>query len=302
MNPYNYPDFKPDFNLQLSRTAKSWLCYAVKFPIARPTQYQENNVAYGEYYQPRHGTNWPLAILVHGWGDRSLLPCRMLAQDLSKRGIASFILYLVFHQRRMPDEVIERLPNLTPEEWFEGYQTSVIDIRQTIDWSRENKNIDKDHIALIGVSLGGIISAISMGVDERIGAGVILVAGGNYQSPTWLRMTKPGRSEAEYARSQNIYTQYLREVEEKGVDNVVPANKSYLTDPMTFAVYLRQRPLLMLNARWDERIPKQSTVDLWEASGKPEIKWYPATHASIWLLYPFLLKEITSFLKSTFSL
>jgi esterase/lipase len=302
MNPYNYPDFEPDFDLQLNQTTSSWLHYAVKFPVARPTRYEENNIAYGEYYQPRRGTNWPLAILVHGWGDRSVIPCKLLARDLTKKGIASFILYLVFHQKRMPDVVRERLPNLTPEEWFEGYQTSVIDIRQIIDWAGKNRDINKNNIAVIGISLGGIVSAISIGVDERIGAGVIFVAGGNYQARAWLSKTEPGRSEAEYIQSQNLYNQYLQEVSEKGVDKVTPLKKSYLTDPMTFTSYLRQRPLLMLNARWDERIPKQSTLDLWEACGKPEIKWYPATHSSIWLLYPFLLQQVLNFLKSTFSL
>lgn len=282
--------------------ASSWSRYAVKFRVARPTRYRENNVAYGEYYQPRKGTNWPLAILVHGWGDRSVLPCKMLARDLSRKGIASFILYLVFHQRRMPSEVISRLPNLTPEEWFEGYQTSVIDIRQVIDWAGKNKDINKGQISVIGISLGGIISAISMGVDKRIGAGVIIVAGGNYQTRTWLRKTEPGHTEAEYKQSEKLYAHYLREVAQKGVDNVTALKRGYLTDPVTFSSYLRQRPLLMLNATWDERFPKQSTIDLWKACGKPEIKWYPATHSSIWLFYPLLLKQIAQFLESTFNL
>jgi esterase/lipase len=302
MNPYNYPGIEPDFDLQLNQTTNRWLRYAVKFPVARPTGYKENNVAYGEYYQPRRGANWPLAILVHGWGDRSVIPCRLLARNLSKKGMASFILYLVFHQRRMPDVIKERLPNLTPEEWFEGYQTSVIDIRQIVDWAGKNKDINKDHIAVIGISLGGIISAISMGVDKRVGAGVIIVAGGNYQGRAWLRRTAPDLSEAEYSQSQNLYNRYLNEVAEKGIENVTPSQKSYLTDPVTFATYLRQRPLLMLNAMWDERIPKQGTIDFWEACGKPEIQWYPATHPSIWLFYPLLLRQIMNFLKSTFSL
>jgi esterase/lipase len=301
MNPYKYSGAEPDFDLQLNQTTSDWLRYAVKFAVAKPTKYEENNVAYGDYYQPSQGTKWPLAIQVHGWGDRSVIPCRLLARDLAKKGIASFILYLVFHQRRMPDAIKERLPNLTPEEWFEGYQTSVIDIRQIIDWASKNKDINKDQISVIGISLGGIVSAISMGVDERIGAGVILVAGGNYQG-AWLRITEPGHSQAEYTQSQNLYNQYLHEVAEKGIENVTPYQKSYLTDPMTFAINLRRRPLLMLNATWDERIPKQSTIDFWQACGKPEIKWYPATHSSIWLLYPLLLKQITSFLKSTFNL
>jgi dienelactone hydrolase len=301
MNPYNYPYLEPDFDVKLTHETGSWLRYTVKFQVARPTRYKENNVAYGEYYQPRKGSNWPLAILVHGWGDRSLLPCRMLARDLSRKGIASFVLYLVFHQRRMPEVVKKRLPNLTPEEWFEGYQTSVVDIRQIIDWAGEKAAINKDHISVVGISLGGIISAISMGVDKRIGAGVILVAGGNYQGHAWLSRTEPGLSDAEYAQSEVTYTHYLNEVEKKGLDNVRPLKKSYLTDPVTFASQLRERPVLMLNAKWDERIPKQSTIDLWKASGSPEIRWYPSTHSSIWLLYPLLLKQIINFLSSTFS-
>jgi predicted esterase len=302
MNPYNYPNFKPDFNVTLNQTTTRWLRYSVKFPIARPTRYKENNVAHGQYYQPRQGSNWPLAILVHGWGDRSVLPCKLLARDLAKKGIASFIVYLVFHQTRMPFEIIERLPNLTPEEWFEGYQTSVIDIRQIIDWAGRRKDINKNNIAVIGISLGGIISAISMAVDERIRAGIIMVAGGNYQSRAWLRKTEPGHSDAEYRQYENQYALYLREVGKRGVEKVAPPKKSYLTDPMTFASSLHQRRLLMLNAMWDERIPKQNTIDLWEACGRPEIKWYPATHSSIWLLYPLLLRQITNFLKATFDL
>jgi cephalosporin-C deacetylase-like acetyl esterase len=202
----------------------------------------------------------------------------------------------------MAEVVKQRLPNLTPEEWFEGYQTSVIDIRQITDWADKNKDIGKKNRAVIGISLGGIISAISMGVDNRIGAGVIIVAGGNYQSPVWLRRTEPGRTEAEYEHSQKLYMQYLHQVDKKGLDNVVPSKKSYLTDPMTFATHLRKRPLLMLNAKWDERFPKQSIIDFWQACGNPEIKWYPATHSSIWLYYPMLLGRITNFLRSSFSL
>jgi len=301
MNPYNYPVIEPNFNLQLNETTGHWLRYDVKFPVAKPTRYRENNVGYGEYYQPRQGGNWPLAILVHGWGNRSAIPCRLLARDLAKKGIASFVIYLVFHSRRMPDVIKARLPNLTPEDWFEGYQTSVIDVRQILDWAGRTDEIDKDRITVIGISLGGIISAISMGVDSRIGACVILVAGGNYESRAWLRKT--GRyTEAEYIQSQNLYVQYLREVAKEGVENITPSKKSYLTDPMTFAAYLRQRPLLMLNAIWDEKIPKQCTIDFWEACGKPNIKWFPATHSSIWLLYPLILKEITDFLRSTFGM
>jgi predicted esterase len=300
MKPFSYPPVSPRFNLQLKEKDNKWLHYAVDFPVARPTKYKEYNTAFGEYYQPINGNNLPLAILVHGMGNRSTLPCRLLAKDLAKIGIASFILYLVFHSCRMPKAIKSRFPKITPEEWFEGYQTSVVDVRQIVDWASSNGQINKEQIAVIGISLGGMISAISMGIDKRIRAGVITISGGNYESPAWLRRTCPDWTEVEYAEAQKAYKRYLAEVAEKGFQNVEPPKKTYLTDPMTFANYLRQRPLLMINATLDERIPKQATLDLWEASGKPEIKWLPGTHSSVWLLYPRIRREIINFLSSTF--
>ena len=307
MNPYDYPRIVPRVNLRLKQTTKAWTRYSIDFPVAQPTRYKENNTAYGEYFRPNTDGNVPLVILSHGWGDRSVFPCKLLARALAKRGIASFVLYLVFHSRRLPDEVRNRLPNLTAEEWFSGYQMSVVDIRQIIDWATTIEGINKEHMVVMGLSLGGIISAIAMGIDERIKAGVLLVTGGN--SEKIVQMSRANafrkrykRSEVEYNEIQNCYVQYLVEVAEKGLENVKPARESFLTDPMTFAHLLQHRPLLMINALWDEFIPKETTLDFWEACGKPNISWYPATHSSIWLWYPLILRQITSFIKSTFGL
>lgn len=307
MNPYSYPRTEPYFSLHLKETNTRWLRYAVDFPIARPTPYKENNTAHGEYFRPHEGDDAPLAILIHGWGDRSIIPCRLLARALAKRGIACFILYLVFHSSRLPEVIKKRLPHLTDEEWFEGYQTSVIDVRQIIDWARRTEGINKEQIAVIGISLGGFVSAIAMGIDERIKAGVFLVTGGNSEKilhrsriSTFRKAYK--RTEAEYNHIQNCYKQYLSEVAEKGFEEVTPPRQSFQSDPMTFAPYLRQRSVLMINALWDEFIPREATLEFWQACGKPAIAWFPATHATIWLWYPFISRRIADFLSSTFGL
>ncbi|MDP2932093.1 MAG: hypothetical protein Q8O05_06335 [Chloroflexota bacterium] len=82
---------------------------------------------------------------------------------------------------------------------------------------------------------------------------------------------------------------------------MTPLRSAYLDDPLTFARYLRQRPVLMLNARWDEFVPRGATLDLWAASGQPPIAWYPATHTSIWAFYPLISRRITGFLRSNFA-
>jgi len=305
MNPYSYPDGELNANLQLKQTTRSWLCYAVDFPTAHPVRHEENNTVLGEYFQPRDVTGAPLVILLHGMGDELLIPCKLLARALVKRGMACFVLYSVFHSKRMPEAVRKRLPTLTPDEWFEGYRISVIDARQVIDWASSRSEINGEQTAVIGISFGGFISAIAMGIDKRIKAGVFIVAGGNSekigQKSRKDAMRKDfQRTEEEYHHGQNQYKQYLAEVAEKGFEKVTPPSRNYLVDPMTFASYLRERPVLMFNALWDEYIPREATSDFWKACGKPAITWFPATHTALWLWYPLIRRKIARFLRSAF--
>jgi esterase/lipase len=302
MNPYNYESQKIQANLQLKETTSRWLRYAVDFPTAYAL-YNENNSVLGEYFQPRNVSHAPLAIVIHGWGDRSTIPCRLLARTLVKKGIAAFILYLVFHTSRMPETMKSHMPYLTTEDWFEGYRASIIEVRQIIDWASSRTELDKEQIAVLGISLGGFVSEIAMGVDKRIKAGVFMVAGGNSEKITWLTRNEAivkghGCTEAECREIRSHYPQYLAEVAENGLDNVVPFNHCFLTDALTFAPYIRERPLLMLNAKWDKTVPKEATLDFWEACHKPAIRWLPGTHVTFWLWYPVIAREITRFLGS----
>jgi esterase/lipase len=234
-------------------------------------------------------------------GARSLYPCRLIARTLAKKGIASFILYLVFHKLRASEVIQKKYPNLSAEEWFESYQVSVTDIRQVIDWSSCRPEIIKDKIALVGISFGGMISTIAMGLDTRIKAGVMIVSGGNSEKITrysLLLRWQYKHNEEEFRHNQHSYAQYLSEVGEKGFENVKALKTSYLTDPMTFSGIIRDRPVLMLNAFWDEMIPRVATLELWKSFGRPSLTWYPATHASIWLWYPLMGRRIYEFVES----
>jgi len=306
MNPYSYEPAEQKFKLGLKRSSPKWAYYLVDFPSAHSTGYKESDIAYGEYFQPLGVERAPLAILVHGWGDRGIIPCQLMAPSLVKRGFACFILYLVFHSRRMPEVIKKRSPDLTPDEWYEGYRASVIEIRQIIDWAATRPEIDERKIGVVGVSMGGFISAIAMGVDERIGAGVFIISGGNSARVTW-ESRRPAverrclcTEEECYQVRREVYPQYIAEVVAKGLENVSPPKRCFLTDPLTYTPFLRQRPVLMINALWDEAIPKSATLDFWNECGQPPIVWLPGTHISIWLWYPLILNKTADFLSSTF--
>jgi cephalosporin-C deacetylase-like acetyl esterase len=305
INPYLYNRTNDGYNISFKAETSLWSLYSIDFPSAQYFECLGTNRVIGEYYYPKCFRKAPLAILIHGMGDRSVVPCRMLAHTLAKKGIASFVLYLVFHKNRVPDSIKGKYPSLSAEEWFESYQLSVVDICQIIDWAAKREEIVQEKISIVGISFGGMISAIAMGLENRIKAGVFIVTGGNSDKITrhsFLLRHIYKQDPVEYQRNQESYNLYLAEVKEKGFDKVAATKNSYLTDPLTFAYNLRGRPILMVNALWDEMIPRTATKDLWRSCGEPSISWYPATHASIWMWYPLMGRQISSFLKSSLEL
>ncbi len=306
MNFFDYTGKNDSFDLQLIKTNWKWQQYSVTFPTALPTSHPELGAGCGEFFQPVGVANPPLVIFLHGVGDHSIIPCKLLARALASRGIAGFVLYLPVHTRRMTLEMKHRFPRLTDEEWAEMYRISVVNVRQVIDWAEQQSDIDSRRIGVIGISFGGFISAITMGIDTRIKSGTLIVMGGNsakisQASLKWGTRRGYGRPEDEYRRYLATYDKYLTEVTQKGLANVNPPVDSFLTDPLTYAGLLKNRPLYMINARWDEAIPRESTIDFWQASGQPDITWLPAAHASVWVYYPLIRHRISRFFRQAFS-
>lgn len=304
INPYTYANIKPDFSLQLIKQNKYYRHFNVTFPVASLNYYHGGEIAKGEYFETVKNNGAPLAILVHGWGDHSVVPFRLMIPELLKKGFACFILYQPFHDSRFPEEMKPRLNHLTPDEWFTGYQMAVTDIRRIIDWASENNHSELRKVAVVGLSLGAFVSSIAMGIDPRINAGVFLVHGGNTGKITQLSRISHFRKGLrhpikEYEKSQRNYSEYLQEVVSKGFENVFPEQKSFLIDPLTYAHLLKGRPSLMINALWDEFIPEVASIDFWQACGQCKRIVLPATHASIWLWYPLITRKIDAFLSSS---
>ena len=86
MNPYSYQSEEPRVNMHLTKTTSRWLHYAVDFPTAYNAQHEGNDTVLGEYFQPRHVDRAPLAIIVHGWGDRSVSLADSWHELWQKRG------------------------------------------------------------------------------------------------------------------------------------------------------------------------------------------------------------------------
>jgi len=179
MNPYRYNDNTKEVELYLKKETSKLALYSVKFQSALNTCYPENSLVQGEYYMSKINNKSPLAVIVHGMGDYSTIPCKFLARSLLRQGIACFLPYLSLHSKRIPVVIRANLPNLTPGQWFQVYQVSVVDICQIVDWAHTREELETDRVFIGGISYGGFVSAIAMGIDRRIKAGIFIVTGGN---------------------------------------------------------------------------------------------------------------------------
>jgi dienelactone hydrolase len=301
MNPYSYSS-NITIKLRPSRETKRYSEFAVETDSIGEGKPAGKTIQLGEYYKPVGSSKFPLLILAHGIGDHGDGLCRKIARDIVKQGIACFVVFQMFHPRRIAPRLKSNFPKIAPEDWAELYSGCVIEIRQIVDWANKNKEITSGQIAILGISLGAIISAISMGVEDRIKAGIFAVAGGNFESPQWLKRAGNNYSKEQCSAIKATYDEYLKQVSAKGFENVEPAKQSYLYDPVTFAYKRNGRRLLMINAMWDEMFPKQSILDFWKAYDEPPILWLPGTHATVWALYPFMRTTIIKFLRSEFAI
>jgi esterase/lipase len=300
LNPFKYNHNLSGVTTRIKKQTATCRVIEVSFQSAIDTGYSKNSLITGDYYVPNTRNPVPLAILVHGMGDYSMIPCRMLARSLVQKNIACFVPYLTIHSKRLPLELKPHMPYLTPEEWYNVYRTSVVDIRQVIDWAVTRQEIDAKKLFISGISFGGFVSSIVMGMDKRVKAGVLIVTGGNANRLTM--MNKEGKYREKYKRSEiehlqvlNDYEEYREQVRKYGFENVPAKHISFLTDPLTFADNLKDRPILMINARHDKYIPVESATELWQAAGQPDIKWYPSGHVTLWLWYPSIRNAIAEF-------
>lgn len=305
INPFIYSSAPSKFNVEELKHNKLWTRYAVEFPIAFPGIFQESNTAYGEYFKVNSSSKSPLVVLIHGWGDQSAIPIRFLARKLAKTGVHCFFLYLPFHSRRLPAEMKKRHLNLTENEWFSGYRIAITDVRQVIDWAKTRKEIDSSKIAVVGFSLGSFVSSIVMGVDNRIKAGIFIACGGNsakiQKFSRFAKFRKQYQFEKkDYEDYESSYSQYLKDIPAAGWEKVEPVRQSFLIDPLTYAHLLKERPVLMLNALWDEFFPRETSVELRNACGVGEQYWFPTGHPTIWLFYPVIARRIQRFLDNSF--
>ena len=227
------------------------------------TRWPQNNTCYAYHLRLSDGQRHPAAIVLHGWGRKSLaVELRRVGLGLARRGIESLFLVLPYHLRRAPlgGWSGEYMISGDVVRTAESFQQTVVEIRAILPWLRRFSS----RIGFVGLSVGGIIGHLAMMV-EPFDAGITLLAGGNSAGITWEgRLTRHVRADIERA----------------GIDRAELEKIWLVTNPTPLARHNKVKNLLMIAGRFDEIVPPKFTLELWQALGRPPLRWYPCAHYS----------------------
>ncbi len=256
----------------------------LRFPSLITTPDVENNVVHAEYFAPLgDGSKRPAVIVLHILGADFPLS-RYMAARLADRGVAALFVKLPYYgERRPPSDgaVSKRFLSADIERSVTSMRQAVFDVRRAACWLAARPNVDASRLGVAGISLGGIVSALVASVDPAINEGVFLLAGGDLSAILW------GMPESAPYRAKWLESGRTR------------ADLKLLTDPydpLTYAKGLAGKRLLLIAGNVDEVVPPSSTLLLWEAAGRPAIRWYDCGHYSaVGYLLPGIRRTVEFF-------
>jgi dienelactone hydrolase len=242
--------------------------FEVTFPSPVSTPHVNNNTVHCEYFRPRVAGRGkvPGVVALHILGGDFPLT-RLFCRTLAHNGVAALFVKLPYYGPRRQSDSAARMISLDPRETAAGMRQGILDIRRARAWLAQQDELDPQQLGIFGISLGGITSALAVTAEPRFSKVCMLLAGGNIAEVGW---------------ETPHYEQARRRWLAGGGTKETFLDLLSSVDPVTYAENIRGRKvkMLMLNARYDEIIPRQCTESLWRAFGEPEIVWWDAGHIS----------------------
>jgi dipeptidyl aminopeptidase/acylaminoacyl peptidase len=263
---FRLPEATYPFEFEPVRETPGYSVAKLRFPSPIVSPDAANNTVHAEYFQPKLAGKRPAVVVLHILGADFALS-RYFAARLADRGVAALFLKLPYYGERRPQGGNQRFLSTDIDRSTLSMKQGICDIRRAESWLASRPEVNPNRLGVTGISLGGITSALAAAVDPAIGRGAFLLAGGGLDEILW-EMDEP---EARQYRKLWLAAGRTR------------AELKALTtpyDPSTYADRLVGKKILMMAGNIDEVVPPSSARALWQAAGKPPIRWFDCGHYS----------------------
>jgi hypothetical protein len=318
MELYNYNE-KPDENYNLEEISSESLNkngarkFVLTYDSPFKTGIKENDVVYSELFlspdqisqTQNHNFN-PLIILVHGFNTKTyrLKNYYHFIDRVLQNNISCLFVNLPYHLCRTPEGENSgwRLIGSDDTGTTNFFHQAVSDIRKAINIINNNFSKSKFDFSICGISLGGMVSVITMAWEKRIKKGAFLLCGGNWDEIYWNGIIKiisksdvVKREKITRKQASKFYVELpefiaiYKKINPPSIDielenypelkKFVP-KKWFLCDPLTFGHKIRADDVLMINSKFDFFFNKESVLQLWQELGNPKLYWLNSLHSS----------------------
>ncbi len=280
---YNYEKKSFPYKLELVEKTSGYEHYAFNYPSVVETDYPED-IVYLDFYEPRGQDTYPAVIfLSHMAGGVPQIE-GAFCRELASNGIAALLVQTAYQKNYRFSRVWlkEEIKKEGTNEIVQLLRQLIIEARRGIDWLEGLPKIEKDRIGIMGISLGAVVVPVVAGVDDRVKAMTIILGGGDIGEIIWCSQTTK---------------LYKKRLMEEGIKSALELERKWwMLDPLTFAFKAKTKSTMMINARFDLDIPKDSTRKLWQALEKPKLIWIPTGHyTSIFTIGYAKIKTIQHF-------
>jgi len=173
-------------------------------------------------------------------------------------------------------------------------RSSVLALRTILDWAEDSSRFDQAKLGMIGLSLGGITTALMAGVEpERLRAVVITVGGGNVP----FILATSDNDKVSLLRERRMKFLNYQDVTRYEED----LRRSVTFDPFYFASLANKDRILMIMAKTDTKVPTLVQKELHEAFGRPESMIFNRGHVDAIVSMTFFhMGEVIQFMKTRF--
>ena len=177
-----------------------------------------------------------------------------LGQQLAQHGAVAIALDAPFARRSGPPV------RFTAEDRVEQIQL-IKDLQRAVDVLRSRSNVDDERIAYVGISYGGAMGALFVGVEQRLKAAALVVGDGGLVS----HFTGP--EDYNFLATMSCATRV------SWLQAMTPI------EPIRFIPHASPRPLLLQSGHLDNLVPPADAQALHAAAAQPKtVIWYNAGH------------------------
>ena len=168
-------------------------------------------------------------------------------------------------------------------EQVEDYlRTSVIRLRQAVDWLEVQPEVDPSRMGAFGIRYGAVLHTVLAAVEPRLRYHVLAMPAGPI--PELIRDC-PDRNITRLWGSAKRDTGWSDDKLFRELKRVIK------TDPILLAPYVPREKVQVYVALFDRVVGAGRSWGLWKALGKPDLKNMPFGHYGGVLVFPFLQSQ-----------